>query len=576
MMSSDAVTSEATAGRQVGDRCSVRPLRADHLGRLSIEERIGFLLDWLVGVANADSAIIYLQTPTGGLRRDASIGLNEIVETPPHALLDALAAGPVLHDVAAPRDGEVRADSDCDHWLADSAACTAVSVPLEIEGRMLGLVQLGFRQPRQLEDAEARRVSIIVDHMAAAIEASRLSRVGGLRPTDAERTSALLDELDRMKGDFLSMVSHELRTPLTAIIGYTDLLLRQVHGSLNDRQHRYQSSVKRAAHRLLSIVNDLLDLNRLEGGHVTITGEPLLLVEAIERAVADIDSAATARAITIELEPPPAPITVIADRERLRQILVHLLDNAVKFTPDGGAVSIDVQCDESQAMVAIVDAGVGIPREQLDRIWDRFHQADSSSRRQFSGTGLGLPIVKRLVELHGGSVSASSEGDGKGSRFSFSLPVAAVGPEQVSPAPPPEQAISLPTATQQRRVLVVDDEPDNRDVIRSIVNDVLGYAVTTAGSGSEALEDARALPDLILLDIRLPDLDGLEVTRRLKSDPVTAGVPVLALTALADEDDRRAAVDAGCVGCITKPFNNEALAAAIADVIGDGDDGAPR
>src|SRR6266496_668492 len=205
MMSSDAVTSEATAGQRARLDCSVRPLQADHLGRRSIEDRLAFLLDWLVGVVRADSAIIYLQTPTGGLRRDASIGLDGIVEPPPRDLLDALAGGPVLHDLAPQSEGPDQSDADCDHWIADSAARTAVSVPLEIEGRMLGLVQLGFRKPRHFEDTEARRISMIVDHMATSIEAARLSRVGGLRPTDAERIGTLLDELDRMKSDFLSM-----------------------------------------------------------------------------------------------------------------------------------------------------------------------------------------------------------------------------------------------------------------------------------------------------------------------------------------------------------------------------------
>jgi signal transduction histidine kinase/CheY-like chemotaxis protein len=535
---------------------------------LGIDERIGFLLDWLVGVAGADSAILYLQTPTGGLRRDASIGLAEIVTPPPRELLDTLANGPVLHAIEADLFGVRVQASACDHWIADSAAHTAVSVPLEIAGRILGLVQLGFHQRRDLAEAEAHRIGIIVDHMAAAIEAARLSRVGAVRPADAERIGALLDELDRMKSDFLSMVSHELRTPLTAIIGYTDLLLRQVHGSLNDRQYRYQSSVRRAAHRLLAIVNDLLDLNRLEGGHLTIAGEPLLIVDAVERAIADIESVATSRGITVQIQGQSQPLTVVADRERLRQILVHLLDNAVKFTPDGGAVAVSVVGIGAHASVMIVDAGVGIPKEQIDRIWDRFHQVDTSSRRQFNGTGLGLAIVKRLVELHGGTVSASSEGAGLGACFSFTLPLAETGHTEATSPAEPEPPTQLATAAQQRRILVVDDEPDNRDVIQSIVKDVLGYAVATASGGFEALEAARDRPDLILLDIRLPDLDGLEVTRRLKADPLTAGVPVLALTALADDDDRQHAIDAGCVGCITKPFNNEALAAAIAEVIG--------
>ena len=168
-------------------------------------------------------------------------------------------------------------------------------------------------------------------------------------------------------------------------------------------------------------------------------------------------------------------------------------------------------------------------------------------------------------------MSVESEGDGRGSRFAIALPLVA-GSKQQTPEASPPQPIHPARSGRQRRILVVDDEPDNRDIIRSIVGDVLGYGVHAAGSGAEALEDARTLPDLILLDIRMPDLDGLEVARRLKADAFTAGVPILALMARSDQDDRQAALDAGCVGCITKPFNNAALAAAIGRVI-DGDDG---
>jgi CheY-like chemotaxis protein len=261
-----------------------------------------------------------------------------------------------------------------------------------------------------------------------------------------------------------------------------------------------------------------------------------------------------------------APVAVVADPERLHQILLNLLDNAIKFTPREGSVSVRINQGQDQVTVSVVDTGVGVPPDQLDRIWDRFHQADSSTRRQFGGTGLGLAIVRHLAELHGGGVAVASDGPGRGSTFSFTVPTADAAARRATPSwpRPPD---SKPALGPSKTVLIVDDEPDNREVITAIVHDVLGHTAITATNGAEALSQAQSRPDLILLDLRMPGLSGFDVARALKRDPATASIPIIAITALDAEDDRREALEAGCVGCVTKPFSEESLSTAVSTVL---------
>ncbi|MCC6179928.1 MAG: response regulator [Chloroflexi bacterium] len=548
--------------------CIVMPLGTPSLGNLSVDERIRFLLDWLMSVAGAEAGVILLDDGEGQFAARTWAGLPDAtgaVRIQP----DDVFAGIIEHEPALVRT-EGRA-TPCGRWVADPSARMTVSLPLDIQGRLHGVAQLSFRSPRTLEPDVVRRLSIIADHIAAVVEASRLHREQDRRSAELAQISAGLLDVDRMKGDFLSMISHELRTPLTAIIGYTDLLLRQVHGTLSDRQQQHQQAVKKAANRLLSLINDLLDLNRLESGSITLTLVPVPLSEAIARAIGDVEATARQQDIDVRLDVPSVSPVVEADADRLNQILVNLLDNALKFTPRGGTVVLRVERGERLARVTVQDSGVGISPEQIDRIWDRFHQGDSSTRRHFGGTGLGLAIVRHLVTLHGGSVEAYSAGPGQGSHFDVTLPLSEerVTPAHLEPASPASAALD----TSRRRILIVDDEPDNREVIASIVEDILGYQAITAATGARGLERARERPDLILLDLRLPDLSGFEVARRLSSDPATRGIPILAITALDQEDDRHAAERAGCVGFVGKPFTQQGLAEAIAralDLVGTG------
>lgn len=547
--------------------CSVTPLPTPSLARQGPDERIESLLEWMVGVVGGASGAVLLADEDGRLGVRAAVGIDREACGDPPANPAELTFGLIVH--AAELDGDGRHDGvgPCVHGLVDRDTRMAVSLPLEVEGRLLGGVQVGFGELRSLDPAEVRRLGMIADHIASAAEAARLGRESVARLSEIERVSHVLHEVERMKNDFLSMISHELRTPLTAIIGYTDLLLRQVHGPLTDRQLHHERSVKKAAHRLLALINDLLDLNRLEGGHVVLNLEGVALVDAVRLAVERTSELAEQQRVELRLDAPITSLTVQADPERLQQVLVNLLDNAVKFTPSGGRVTVRVDHDESTATVSVVDTGVGVPPDQLERIWHRFHQADSSTRRQFGGTGLGLAIVRHLIELHGGAVAVMSDGPNQGSTFRFSVPLSQVPAARLVELGPPA---TLDAATGQavKTVLIVDDEPDNREVILSIVHDVMGHTADTAANGAEALAKAVAgPPDLVLLDLRMPGLSGFDVARALKRDPRTALVPIVAITALAAEDDRREALAAGCIGCVTKPFSEESLTSAITNVL---------
>jgi len=370
-----------------------------------------------------------------------------------------------------------------------------------------------------------------------------------------------LRRLDELKSEFLAMVSHELRTPLTAIIGYSRLLMRQVYGPLSDKQLEHQEAIFRSAQRLTDLINDLLDVSQLEAGRVEIQPRPTDVHQATVQVMAVIRGTAHTKQIQLVSELPPDLPAVLADPTRLHQILVNLIGNAVKFTPAGGSVRVYGGTHKDQVWVAVEDTGEGIARDELARIWDPFYQVESPMRRRHGGSGLGLAIVRRLVELHGGLVRAESEGQHCGSRFVFTLPAAA-RPASTPVETLPDMAIEPILAG--RRVLIVEDEEHNRVLMRAVVEDLLGGEARVYEDGQSGVAAALADPPaLILLDLMLPNVSGWEVTRRLREDPRTRAVPIIAVSALARIQEREAALHAGCDAYLTKPFTPDDLTRLI-------------
>jgi len=392
-----------------------------------------------------------------------------------------------------------------------------------------------------------------------------------LREQEARRRA---EEANRIKDEFLSTLSHELRTPLNAILGWTWLLRS---GNLDkDGTQRAVVTIERNAKSQSQIIDDLLDVSRIITGKLRLKVRRVDLTQVIEGAVDAVRPAAEAKKIRLEArfdaEVPP----VSADPNRLQQVIWNLLANAVKFTPEGGRIEIHLERTGGQAHIRVSDSGIGIRQDFLDYVFDRFRQADSSTTRTHGGLGLGLAIVRHLVELHGGTVQAESEGDGRGSIFTVNLPIRPLRTLQPAEPVPERAAGDRETGDgpedgdheiQGLRLLLVDDERDAREVLPSVLEG-FGARVRTAASATEALADLlRGGTDVLIADIGMPDMDGYELIRRIRSlEGVVRDIPAIALTAYAGDADRRKALEAGFQLHLAKPVEPQQLAAAVAQV----------
>jgi signal transduction histidine kinase/CheY-like chemotaxis protein len=401
------------------------------------------------------------------------------------------------------------------------------------------------------------------------IESADMAREVETKEREARALAQVNEELrrlDELKSEFLAMVSHELRTPLTAIVGYSRLLMRQVHGPLSPKQLEHQEAIFRSAQRLTELINDLLDVSRLEAGRIELQPRPTNVRQIVDQVISVVGVAAQAKQIRVVNEVPGDLPPASADPTRLQQILVNLVGNGVKFTAPGGLVRTFGGARGDQVWVSVEDTGVGIPEDELARIWDPFYHVESPLQRRHGGSGLGLTIVRRLVELHGGVVRAESAGPNRGSRFTFTLPVAtSVAKKEAAPEPEP----AVERVLSGRHVLIVEDEPENQALMRSVVEDLLGGKAAVSGDGERALHEATAEPPaLILLDLMLPRLSGWEVARRLRQSPRTRSIPIIAVSALARNQEREAAIHAGCDAYLAKPFTPEEMARVIVATLG--------
>jgi PAS domain S-box-containing protein len=365
-------------------------------------------------------------------------------------------------------------------------------------------------------------------------------------------------EADRAKSEFISTVSHELRTPMTAIKGYTDLLSGGAVGPLNENQKHFLGVIKNNTDRLIALINDLLDISRIETGRVRFEPAPVKVGEII----ADVVEAMAARVqecgLNLTYEVDAGLPEVMGDRGRLYQVLTNLIGNAINYTPQG-SVTVEATIAGTAVQVSVHDTGVGIAPEDISNIFERFYRADDPVVQEASGTGLGLPIVKMFVEMHGGRVWVDSE-KGKGSVFTFILPVsgAELEPEETKPLPAAAAPITAKT------VLVVDDDPDIAQLVRMQLESN-GYRVLTASRGHKALEIVREdKVDLIVLDRILPDMDGLDILDELKGDPSYAMIPIIMLTIVEDDGE---AMARGASAYLIKPVNEQLLLEQIDTVL---------
>jgi signal transduction histidine kinase/CheY-like chemotaxis protein/PAS domain-containing protein len=444
---------------------------------------------------------------------------------------------------------------------------SALYVPLlGPEGPVGVMIFSHMERPRPFSPEVIRRAERLAAQAAVAIENARLHRelaahAARLEARVHERTEAL-EKASRHKSDFLAHMSHELRTPLNGILGFSAMLLEGHGGPLTDKGRRYAAQVQRSGQHLLALINDVLDLSKVEAGRLELRREPVAVAGAVATAVDLTRGLAAAHGVTVTVEAGEPSLTVRADPVRLHQAITNLLSNAIKFTPSGGRVSVRVSRAERGAagpnggpgkpaatdriVIAVADTGIGIDPKDMDRLFRPFEQLENRPRHSHEGTGLGLALTRRLVELHGGSIRAESPGPGKGSTFSLSLP-ADGGPAR-------------------RTVAVVEDDGGVRDLVVETLREA-GHRTLEAATGAEAAALLEAGPDLLILDLGLPDRPGQQVLADLRARPRTRDLPVLAISGSArvTPGELRAA---GADDFLTKPFSPAVLMDAVARLLG--------
>ena len=368
----------------------------------------------------------------------------------------------------------------------------------------------------------------------------------------AERTS-------RAKDDFLAGMSHELRTPLNAVIGLSTILDREIHGELNEKQHEYVTQIESSGRHLLELINDILDLAKIGAQKLEPELAAVAVAPLVEAAVGVVRETALAKQLQLEVAVNGGLPAVWADARRTKQVLMNLLSNAVKFTESGGRVGVTAAEAGEMLAVTVWDTGIGIPADMRDAIFMPFEQLDSYVAHDQIGTGLGLALSRSFVQMQGGTLVLESV-PASGSRFTFTLPIhgiSSVAKEDDTEDGDPR------TEPLRARVLVVEDNEVNRLLVTDHL-EVHGIRTAVATDGDEALQMARDLrPDLILMDVQLPNKDGLTVTRELKSDPATRHIPIIAVTALAMQGDEERCMEAGCDGYLSKPFDPDDMLAIV-------------
>jgi len=426
-----------------------------------------------------------------------------------------------------------------------------------------------------LRDDRGKLVSVLslVLDVTARQSAEEERAASLLRERDARRHA---EEADRLKDEFLATLSHELRTPLTSILGWASMIRSgEVEGSSATRA---VETIERNARSQARLIDDLLDVSRIITGNLRLDLHPLNLAPIVDAALDALRPTADVKGIKLQTHFVPEECLVKGDPNRLRQVIWNLLSNAIKFTQRGGSVSIDLTCVESTARLTVSDTGDGISPDFLPYVFDRFRQAEGSISRKQGGLGLGLAVARHLVELHGGTITAESEGLGQGSVFSVDLPLAT---ERRDPARAEERRREVERRRSRSgvirldgvHVMLVEDDDDSRKLLGTMLKRH-GARVTSTKSAAEALEAvANEAPDVLISDIGMPDQDGYQLIRSLRALPAEKGgkIPAIALTGYASRKDRERALSSGYHQHMAKPIEQADLINAIAALIGRGD-----
>jgi len=451
-----------------------------------------------------------------------------------------------------------RTGADYERSYAPGGERAYVAVPLMRDGRWVASLWASDDKPRQWSREEVSLLQTVAERTWTAIQKLRAEaeREQLLQREQEARDAA--EKANQLKDEFLATLSHELRNPLNVILGYSELLLRMPEIERSSRLAQMAEALRRNAQSQSQLINDLLDLSRLQRGKISLNQETVSLAAIIDSAVETVRADASAKGIDIRLLGTDQLLLVDGDRLRLQQIAWNVLNNAVKFTPHGGSIEIGLKNENGNAVLVVADTGQGIDPAFLPHVFEMFRQADGSNSRRHGGLGIGLALVRQLVQLHGGTIEAHSEGLNKGSRFTVRLPLLREPERMRSPVAAMRGAVEL-NVFAQTNFLIVDDSEDTIAMLEELLK-VAGANVMTATNGADALRLAADNEfDVILSDISMPEMDGYEFLQRLRKIDGRQDVPVVAITGFGRRNDIARARAAGFYSHLTKPLNLQVL-----------------
>jgi signal transduction histidine kinase/CHASE3 domain sensor protein len=416
-------------------------------------------------------------------------------------------------------------------------------IELQIINRIVPSLGIGINQKRlelelkerssQIEIANYELQTINEESQTLNLSLQSMNEELQAQQAEIAESNQRLEEVSRAKSEFLANMSHELRTPLNSVIGFSEVLQDQLFGTINEKQQEYVQNILSSGRHLLSLINDILDLSKVESGKMELELTEFSLQETLEASLMMLKEKALKGEIDLQMDPAAQiDIQIVADQRKLKQILFNLLSNAVKFTPAGGTVKVSTQNDGDFVEITVADSGIGIKQEDIPKLFHPFTQLESVYSKEFEGTGLGLALTKQLVELRGGRIWVKSE-FGKGSRFSFTIPFT----RAMSKDPVSNQSDAVPAGGSTppgvtKTVLMIEDNPLTLVALENALKRK-GYRALRASNGMEGLEIAqRDSPDLIVLDLVMPGMSGFEVANRLQDKNVTTNVPILVLTSM--------------------------------------------
>jgi PAS domain S-box-containing protein len=582
---SERKIAEEKIRRQLNYLTALREIDQTISSTFEVQSSLNSLISRAISLLVVDAAtVLVLNLQTNSLEYAAGYGFRSEEVSLASVTIDASYAGRAVIEKRMLQIPNLANDPNNlfrTGFLQDEGFVSYYGVPLVVKGKAIGVLEVFQRTFIERGQEWFDFLTALAGQAAIAIDNARLweqvqDYAKELEQRVAERTAELnqlnreLEHANHAKDEFLATMSHELRTPLNSILGLSETLLEQRRGSINGHQQKSLQLIEASGQHLLAMINDILDLSKIEAGKLDFYPEIIGVDEICQSSLNFVKSQAAKGSVTITYAKELDISKIYADPRRLKQILVNLLTNAVKFTAEHGQVTLQVHANAGRDLIqfSIIDNGIGIALEDLKLLFKPFVQLDSRRNREFEGTGLGLALVQRLTDLHGGSVQVESE-VGKGSRFTVNLPW---GKERVAQQEPIDSGHGLLTSPRVEKPDVLSETSASRGIILLAEDNLANiltigeylesydYQVAVAHNGLEAIEKAQETnPDIILMDIQMPAMDGLEAIQHLRATPQFATTPIIALTALAMPGDRELCLKAGASEYMSKPVSLKSL-----------------